>query len=148
MGQAAIVGWTSLALAAVYMVPQIVKVVRTQQSGDLSIPTYGIQFVSCSLFTYYNVLTHQPILVIMGGIQLTQLVLLVGLSYHYGGRDKAAASVNTVSVPTNARQDLAGCTTSGAAPRTGRGEVSVGGPRVETCEVTSGGGLTVVATAV
>ena len=90
-------------------------VIRTQRSEDLSLPTYAIQFVSCSLFTYYNVLTQQPILVLMGGIQLTQLSLLVGLSYRYGGGVIPDARASTAPVPA-VRPERGGRATSGGVP--------------------------------
>lgn len=55
-----VIGWVSASLTAVYLLPQIIKIIKTKNTKDISFYSLGILLTATVLWTVYGFLSFNP----------------------------------------------------------------------------------------
>ena len=76
MGIADIIGFTAAVICALAMLPQVVKIYRTKETGDLSLGAFAAMGTGLFLWLVYGLLIHS-VPVIFGNAVGLSLVLYV-----------------------------------------------------------------------
>ena len=72
-----ILGLVAGAVVIIAALPQIIQIIRTKQTRDLSLPTYIFLNIGTFLWVVYGILTHQAAIIIPNAIfQIFNLTIL------------------------------------------------------------------------
>ncbi|ARU91761.1 hypothetical protein SCLARK_001204 [Spiroplasma clarkii] len=71
-----IIGWISAGLTAIYLIPQIIRIIKTKNTSDISFYSLAILLSASVLWTIYGILLN-TIQVYMTNISQASLVIMI-----------------------------------------------------------------------
>ncbi|MBW3538123.1 SemiSWEET transporter [Candidatus Parcubacteria bacterium] len=72
-----VIGWLAGALTVVAFLPQLVKIIRTKKTRDISLPTFLVLSSSALLWTLYGLLRSDLSIAVTNAIILTFSAMIV-----------------------------------------------------------------------
>lgn len=78
-----VVGTLAGLLTALFLLPQIIKMIRAKKAGDISILMFIILLLAQVLWVFYGVLKHDWPLIITNSVTLLMNVTILCLTLHY-----------------------------------------------------------------
>ena len=84
MNVISIIGFIAGALTLTASLPQIIKILKTKRTKDISLPMYVILSIATVLWLVYGILSNQPPVSIINGIFLVLNLIILSLKIKYG----------------------------------------------------------------
>ncbi|MDO8491536.1 MAG: PQ-loop domain-containing transporter [Dehalococcoidia bacterium] len=79
-------GWIGFVLFQVFYIPQVVKVIRSQDATGLSLPSWLILWVALLLYLVYSIYRRDPVFTVGNAAGLVQASVMLFLIQRYGRR--------------------------------------------------------------
>ena len=79
-------GWIGFVLFQVFYIPQVVKVIRSQDATGLSLPSWLILWVALLLYLVYSIYRRDPVFTVGNAAGLVQASVMLFLIRRYGRR--------------------------------------------------------------
>lgn len=74
-----VIGFLAAFLTTVAFLPQAVRTIRTQSTGDLSLPTYAMLVAGVTLWLAYGLWTWKGPIIVANGVTLPVLLVILGM---------------------------------------------------------------------
>ena len=81
-----IVGWAGFALIQIFYIPQIIKIIRSQDVSGLALPSWFILAIGLLCYVLYSISQHNIIFIAGNAAGTVQSLLMIALILWYRKR--------------------------------------------------------------
>jgi MtN3 and saliva related transmembrane protein len=79
-----IIGMTAGTICTISFIPQILQIIRTKHTKDISLTMYSVFSLGVFLWLIYGILAHQLPVIIANAVSFLFLLTILGMKIKYG----------------------------------------------------------------